>query len=61
MTSGAQTHNERLHDELLKPEAERDPAVLNQDAAAYAEQKALRRAAEPRENYMKRIAGELEE
>ena len=40
MTSGAQTHNERLHDELLKPEAERDPTVLNQDAAAYAEQKA---------------------
>ena len=40
MTSGAQTHNERLHDELMKPEAERDPEVLNQDDKAYAEQKA---------------------
>ena len=40
MTNGAGTHNERLHDELLKPETERDPAVLNQTAEAYAEEKA---------------------
>jgi LmbE family N-acetylglucosaminyl deacetylase len=40
VTSGAQTHNERLHDELIKPEAERDPAVMNQSEADYSEQKA---------------------
>ena len=37
VTSGAQTHNERLHDELLKPEAERDPQVVNQGPEDYAE------------------------
>ena len=40
MTNGAGTHNERLHDELLKPEAERDPVVLNQTAEEYSEEKA---------------------
>ena len=30
MTSGAATHNERLTEELMKPEGERDPSVLNQ-------------------------------
>ena len=39
MTSGAQTHNERLHDELIKPEAEQDPAVLNQSETEYSERK----------------------
>ena len=39
MTAGTGTHNEKLHDELMKPEAERDPAVLNQTAADYAEAK----------------------
>ena len=40
VTSGARTHNERLHDELLKPEAERDPAVLAQKPEEYARVKA---------------------
>ena len=40
MTNGASTHNERLHDELLKPEEERDPKVLGQTAEEYAEEKA---------------------
>ena len=40
VTSGARTHNERLHDELLKPEAERDPAVLAQGPEEYARIKA---------------------
>jgi len=39
MTNGAGTHNERLHDELLKSEAERDPDVLSQTAEEYAEEK----------------------
>lgn len=38
-TSGIHTHNERLHDELRKPEAERDPAILTESAEAYAERK----------------------
>ena len=40
VTSGAYTHNERLHDELLKPEAERDPAIINQSPEEYAAIKA---------------------
>ena len=40
VTSGARTHNERLHDELLKPEAERDPSVLDQRPEEYARIKA---------------------
>ncbi len=40
VTSGARTHNERLHDELLKPESERDPAVLAQKPEEYARIKA---------------------
>ena len=40
VTSGAQTHNERLHDELMKPESERDPLVVNQGPEEYAEIKA---------------------
>ena len=38
-TSGIYTHNERLHDELHEPEAERDPAILGESAEAYAERK----------------------
>lgn len=40
VTSGAYTHNEKLHDELLKPEAERDPAIVNQTPEQYASGKA---------------------
>lgn len=36
VTSGAYTHNEELHDELLKPEAERDPAIINRTPEDYA-------------------------
>ena len=36
VTDGANTHNERLHDELMKPEAERDPAIVNQTFEEYA-------------------------
>ena len=39
MTNGSSTHNEKLHDELLKPEEEQDPAILNQSAEDYAEVK----------------------
>ena len=39
MTNGVGTHNEKLHDELLKPEAEQDPEILNQTAADYAQVK----------------------
>jgi LmbE family N-acetylglucosaminyl deacetylase len=35
VTGGGHTHNEKLHDELLKPEAERDPAVLEQSGDDY--------------------------
>ena len=37
MTNGVGTHNEKLHDELLKPEAEQDPQILNQTAEDYAQ------------------------
>ncbi len=40
VTDGILTHNERLHDELLKPEEDRDPVVINQTAQEYAEIKA---------------------
>ena len=36
MTNGVGTHNEKLHDELLKPEAEQDPEIINQSADDYA-------------------------
>ena len=36
VTSGAFTHNEELHDELMKPEAERDPAIINRTPEDYA-------------------------
>ena len=36
VTSGAYTHNEELHDELMKPEAERDPAIINRTPEDYA-------------------------
>ena len=31
VTAGLNTHNEKLHDELMKPFNERDPEILNQD------------------------------
>ena len=40
VTDGSETHNEKLHDELLKPEAERDPQIVGQSKADYAAQKA---------------------
>jgi LmbE family N-acetylglucosaminyl deacetylase len=39
-TDGASTHNERLHDELLKPEHERDLRIIDQSAQEYAAVKA---------------------
>ena len=36
MTSGTQTHNEALADELRKPPEERDPTILNQREPEYA-------------------------
>ena len=41
VTSGAYTHNEELHDELMKPEAERDPAIINRTPEHYAAGKAV--------------------
>ena len=40
MTDGGKTHNEKLFDELRKPEAERNLAVINQSEAEYVEKKA---------------------
>lgn len=40
VTDGGQTHNEKLHDELMKPESERDPAVIDESRQAYAAGKA---------------------
>ncbi|MCZ6678607.1 MAG: PIG-L family deacetylase [Candidatus Poribacteria bacterium] len=40
VTDGANTHNERLHAELIKPEEERDARVISQSTQEYAEQKA---------------------
>jgi len=31
VTSGLNTHNEKLHDELMKPVEDRDPVIVNQD------------------------------
>lgn len=46
VTSGAYTHNEELDDELMKPEAEQDPMIINRSPEHYASQKAeeLRKA-----------------
>ena len=33
VTAGIQTHNEALHDELMKPVEEQDPAIVNQTEA----------------------------
>lgn len=38
-TSGVYIHNERLADELRKPEAERDPKIMNESADNYAARK----------------------
>lgn len=40
VTSGADTHNERLYDELRKPPEQRDPDTLKQTREQYAETKA---------------------
>ena len=40
VTSGVKTHNEALHDELMKPVEEQDPAIVNQTADELAEIKA---------------------
>ena len=40
ITTGEATHNEALHDELMKPEADRDPAIINQGAGDYSAVKA---------------------
>jgi LmbE family N-acetylglucosaminyl deacetylase len=40
MTDGGRKHNEAYMDELMKPEADRDPSVMNQTPEGYAEQKA---------------------
>jgi LmbE family N-acetylglucosaminyl deacetylase len=39
MTNGVGTHNERLYDELLKPEAEQDASIINQTSEEYAQLK----------------------
>jgi len=41
ITSGANTHNEALRDELLKPPEERDPKIMNQTLEEYSEIKAV--------------------
>lgn len=48
MTAGVNIHNERLADELRKPPAERDPAVMSETPDQYTGQKVdeLRRACE---------------
>ncbi len=38
-TSGVNTHNERLHDELRKAEADRDPQVMQESTQEYAQRK----------------------
>ena len=40
MTDGGRTHNERYLDELVKPQAERDPRIVNQSRDEYAAGKA---------------------
>ncbi len=46
MTNGGTKHNEELYDELLKPEAEQNPEIIERDVKDYARQKEqeLRRA-----------------
>ena len=46
VTAGTQTHNERLHDELMKPVEEQDPAIVNQPEGEIAagKEKELRQA-----------------
>ena len=39
MTSGRMTHNERLADELRKHPDEQDPAIVDQSAESYADEK----------------------
>ncbi len=39
MTAGASTHNERLADELAKPEDEQNPKIVDQDPHEYVTQK----------------------
>jgi len=39
VTSGADTHNERLYDELRKPAEQRDPEILERTKEQYAEMK----------------------
>ena len=40
VTGGADTHNERLYDELRKPPEQRDPEIVNQSREEYAAAKA---------------------
>ena len=40
VTDGVNIHNERLHDELMRPEEDRDANIVNQTAQEYAEMKA---------------------
>jgi LmbE family N-acetylglucosaminyl deacetylase len=40
VTGGLKTHREKLHDELRKAPADRDPAIMAQSDDAYADQKA---------------------
>ena len=40
VTTGESAHNEALHDELMKPEAERDPAIVNQAPGEFSALKA---------------------
>ena len=46
MTTGAHTHNEKLHDELMKPVEEQDPAIINEtdEHRAAIKDKELRKA-----------------
>ena len=41
MTTGANTHNERLHDEMMKPAEERDPDLMAQTEKDYVGVKAI--------------------
>ena len=40
VSDGRTTHNERLHDEMMKPTEERDPAIINQPPDEYVRIKA---------------------
>ncbi len=39
LMSGAQMHNEKYHDELMKPEKDRDPAIINFPVKEYEKKK----------------------